>query len=112
MDLGHIVLVSLDNQPLASSSRMLLQVMSEERATGFKTESVTNSLKRIVSIGTDPWSVRNLEGKITFKRADIAALSVTALDYNGYPTESAKLENGNALALRKAVMYYLLSKNP
>lgn len=33
--LGHIVVVPLDGQPLATSARMLLQVMSEEKASGF-----------------------------------------------------------------------------
>lgn len=38
MSLGHIVAVSLDGLPLKSSKNILLQVMSEEKSTGFQTE--------------------------------------------------------------------------
>ena len=38
LELGHIVAVSLDGQPLATSRKILLQVMSEEKPTGFRTE--------------------------------------------------------------------------
>ena len=38
LDNAHIVVVSLDGQPLARSHRMLLQAMSEEQSTGFTTE--------------------------------------------------------------------------
>ena len=54
MELGHIVAVPLDNQPLAISAKILLQVMSEEKATGFQTDAASATVKRIVSIGTDP----------------------------------------------------------
>src|SRR5436190_10591998 len=35
LDNAHIILVSLDGEPLAKSRRALLQVMSEEETTGF-----------------------------------------------------------------------------
>jgi hypothetical protein len=47
LDLAHLVVVSLDDQPLATSGRMLLQVMSEEKPTGFTTEPATPGLKKI-----------------------------------------------------------------
>jgi hypothetical protein len=40
LDLGHIMVVALDDQPLANSKRILLQVMSEEKETNRKTEQV------------------------------------------------------------------------
>ena len=85
LELGHIVAVVLDDQPLATSGRILLQVMSEEKTSNFQTEPVSATGKRIVNIGTDPWMVKDLTGTVSFKRADAAQLKVTALDFNGYP---------------------------
>jgi hypothetical protein len=98
----------LDNQPLATSSRMLLQVMSEEKASGFETEPAGEGLKRIVNIGTDPWLVKELKGSVRLKRSDAAQLEVTPLDFNGYTQEAsfaaAKFD------LKPATMYYLIGK--
>jgi hypothetical protein len=108
MELGHIVVVSLDDKPLSTSEKMLLQVMSEEMASGFQTESMTNGVKRIVNIGTNPWMVKELSGTVTLKRSDAGGLRVTALDFNGYPVGSA----GAAipLKLKRDILYYVISK--
>jgi hypothetical protein len=108
MELGHIVAVSLDDQPLATSGRILLQVMSEEKATDFQTEPAAEGLKRIVNIGTDPWQVKTLKGTISFKRADAGRLKVTALDFNGYPARS--LRTCDKITLEPTTMYYLISR--
>jgi hypothetical protein len=106
--LGHIIAVSLDDQPLATSGRILLQVMSEEKSTGFKTEAVSPTVKRIVSIGRDPWLVKEIQGVVQFKRPDAAQLKVTALDFNGYPLGSAG--TANRIQLQPGTIYYLISK--
>lgn len=108
LDLGHIVAVALDDQPLATSGRILLQAMSEERETGRRTEAVRPTVKRIVALGTDPWQVRALRGTVRFKRADAAQLTVTALDPNGVPRGPA----GTALEinLQPTTLYYLISR--
>ena len=107
LELGHIIAVALDNQPLATSSRILLQVMSEEQETNHKTEQVSPTVKRIVNIGTDPWQVRELNRTVRFKRADAAQLKVTALDFNGYPAGPA----GTAaeIKLQPTTIYYLIA---
>ena len=108
LELGHIIAVALDDQPLATSRRILLQVMSEERETNHKTEPVSATVKRIVNIGTDPWRVRELAGTVRFKRADAQQLKVTALDFNGYPASPAG--NGKELKLQPTAMYYLIAR--
>jgi hypothetical protein len=106
--LGHIVAVSLDGKPLVTSGRILLQAMSEERSTGFQTEAESATVKRIVSLGTDPWQVRTLQGSVAFKRPDAASLHATALDLNGYPTGPAG--NAASLKLQPATVYYLIAR--
>ncbi len=108
MDLGHIVAVALDNKPLATSGRILLQVMSEEKATGFATEPAGPGTKRILNIGRDPWLVRDLEGTVEFKRPDAAGLKVTALDFNGCPVRT--IGDARHIDLRPNTIYYLISR--
>ena len=107
LELGHIVAVALDARPLASSERMLLQVMSEEKATDFQTENIGGGLKRIVNIGRDPWLVKNLAGTVTFKRGDAARLKATPLDFNGRP--AGPTVPASPLHLRPTTVYYLIT---
>jgi hypothetical protein len=107
LELGHIIAVALDDQPLATSSRILLQVMSEERETNYQTEPVSANVKRIVNIGTDPWRVREFAGTVRFKRADAGQLKVTALDFNGYP--AGPVGSAKELKLQPTTMYYLIA---
>jgi len=108
LELGHIIAVALDDEPLATSGRMLLQVMSEEQATNLKTEPVNATEKRIVNIGTDPWQVRELNGTVRFSRADAAQLEVTPLDFNGYPTGPSG--TAQSIVLKPTTLYYLITQ--
>lgn len=108
MEFGHIVAVSLDDLPLAKSRRILLQVMSEEKPSGFRTEPGSDGARRIVDIGRDPWLVRALQGTVRFKRADAATLPVTALDPNGYP--AALAGTADRISLRSSTVYYAIGR--
>lgn len=108
LDLGHIIAVSLDDQPLATSGRILLQVMSEERTSDFATEPAEAGRHRIVNIGRDPWMVRALQGIVRFKRPDAAQLKVTALDFNGSPAGNAG--TAGEIKLQPQTLYYLVSR--
>ena len=65
------------------------------------------TVKRIVSIGTDPWQVRELNGTVRFKRNDAAQLKVSALDFNGYPT--GPIGTAQEFKLQPATLYYLIA---
>jgi hypothetical protein len=109
LEVGAIVLVALDREPIATSKRLLLQVMSEEKATGFETEDSGKGIKRITALGVDPWLVREMSGRVSFKRADAASLKVLPLDLNGYPVG---VSSGDAreISLQPRTVYYLIEK--
>jgi len=107
LDLGHIVAVPLDDQPLSTARRILLQVMSEERETNQKTEEVRDGVKRILNIGTEPWQVKELQGTVRFKRPASTRLKITPLDFNGYPAGDAI--SGPEIKLQPNTIYYLVS---
>jgi hypothetical protein len=108
LELGHIIVVTLDGKPLATSESMLLQVMSEERPTNFRTQPTGNGLHRITDIGRDPWLVKELTGTIKFHRTDAGSLAVTRLDFNGYPVRNVGLATG--FKLDGETMYYLIAR--
>lgn len=107
LDLGHIIAIPLDDQPLSSARRILLQVMSEERETNQKTEEVRQGVKRILNIGTDPWQVKELQGTVRFKRPASMRVKITPLDFNGYPAGDAI--SGPEIKLQPNTIYYLVS---
>jgi hypothetical protein len=106
LDLGHIVAVALDNKPLDQSTRILLQVMSEEKASDFRSEPTSNKTKRIANIGHNPWLVREFEGTVRFLRPDAERLKATALDLAGNPTSDTC--SASEIRLRPRTMYYLI----
>jgi hypothetical protein len=108
LPLGHIIAVSLDGKPLATSGRILLQAMSEDKPDGWQTEPADNGTLRVTNIGHDPWLVKELAGTVKFKRADANALKVTALDWNGYPQQ--QIGTADAISLRPDGMYYLITR--
>ncbi|MBV8781219.1 MAG: hypothetical protein JO353_07460, partial [Phycisphaerae bacterium] len=110
LDLAHVIAVALDDQPLAKSSHILLQVMSEERTSGFTTMTADNGRKRIVDIGHDPWLVKQLAGTVQFNRGDAGRLKVTALDGNGYPMSGKNPQTADHVTLEPDVIYYSISR--
>ena len=105
-DVAHALVVSLDGQPLSASKRMLLQVMTEEKATGFRTEPAGDRRHRIVSIGQNPWLVRKIEGNVQFQRADANTLKVTCL--NPYGEATSLTSSGGVIKLHPDTIYYLI----
>jgi hypothetical protein len=104
LDNGHIIVVSLDGKSINDSRRMLLQVMSEERASGFATEDLGNGVKKITDIGHDPWQVKKLSGTVNFKRA----VEIQELDFDGHPV--GEKTKGAKLTLAPEAIYYLLTR--
>ena len=100
--------VSLDGEPIARSRKMLLQVMSEERASGFATEDAGNGLRKITDIGRDPWQVKKLQGTVKFKSG--SELKIQPLDFHGYPKGDPI--RGAEFKLAPETVYYLVTRMP
>lgn len=107
LDYGTWLLVALDDRPLSTSRRMLLQVMSEEQNLNWKTTGYPR--KRIKQVGNGAIVVRNLAGTVVLERQDAAALKVTALDFNGYP--AGLVGNGSKFELQADRLYYLIERS-
>ncbi len=109
LDYGAISIVALDAQPLSTSQKMLVQVMSEEKNYGWETSSETGP-RDIKNTGATPLVIKNLAGTVSFKRADAAQLKITPLDFNGYALPQDKSLLAAPLTLQPNVLYYLVTK--
>ncbi len=111
---GTVWLVSMDGRPLATSGRMLLQVMTEQRIGGTKLVDATltrngrsHAAVRIAELGRGPMQVRRVRASVQFKRKDRNHLEVLALDHNGYLRQVVEARDGR-LALLPDCLHYVI----
>jgi hypothetical protein len=102
---GSILLVSMDGRPIASSQRMLLQVMSEDNNTGWSAPG--KGVRPIVEVGGPPIVVKEFSGTVSLRGREAPALSVQALDFNGYPSRTeASSKRARDITLLPTTLYY------
>jgi len=77
-----VIVISLDDKPLAESGRILIQAMTEERPYGFRSKGGT-----ITDLGGAPFGVRRIDAAATLRLPGPAPVTVRALDENGYATD-------------------------
>ena len=108
MEYGAVLLVSMDDRPLTSSRKMLLQVMSEDTNLGWSAPGT--GLRQIADLGGPPLVIKNFEGRLSLKRPDAASLRVTPLDFNGYRKGASRQVSGKNITLIPTAPYYLIEK--
>ena len=106
LDNVHLVAVSLDGRPLATAGRILVQVMSEERPSGWRSSAVGMGRGRIDQVGGAPWEIRPITGTVEILRPDAASLAIRALDGNG--ARSRSIGTGGRIQLEPGTIYYLV----
>jgi hypothetical protein len=114
-----IAVVSLDEKPLKASGRVLIQVGTLARPTGWSVrpyrvraqENAWVDGRLILSTGKAPWQVENADATVTI--ANPALTQAVALDPNGMPLElrvDLKPDAGGvSLTLPANVLYVVLS---
>lgn len=106
MDYGTVIIVSLDDQPIRNSCKILVQVMTEENNNGWSAPG--EGLREIQSLGEPPIVLRKISGSISLNRSDATLCKVTALDFMGYPIEN--IGNAYNFQLQENVLYYIIEK--
>ena len=113
--------VAMDGESLARSGRILLQVGTEARLSGWRTEAATFTVgkgsaayavegEKIIAIGGPPWRVANAQGKIVLRNSRLT--KAVLLDPNGYAIREIPLtreNSGVALDLPPDSLYLLLT---
>ena len=80
-----ILVVSLDDRPLRSSRKILIQAATEDLPYGFKTQP-QGEYERITDLGGYPLNVKLIKAAVTLRGR---ARRATVLDENGYRTDAA-----------------------
>ncbi|MCW8130046.1 MAG: hypothetical protein KIS92_06835 [Planctomycetota bacterium] len=107
-----VLAVSMDGKDLKASGRILVQVGTTERSTGWKTEPVKVGKKdgeRIVNFGKAPWQV--VKSQITVTVRNAALKTAVVLDPNGMPVKEIPLEDadgGKRFAFPEDALYVVL----
>jgi hypothetical protein len=106
---GTVLVVSLDGAPIASSSELLVQVMTEAENQGFRTSG--DKQKTIDSTGGPPVVVKRITGAVSFKRGPTGPRRFVALDPNGRPWREATTATDRLVLLPDA-LYYVVTRSP
>ncbi len=89
-DYATVMVVAMDDQPIASSGKILVQVGTRQHSTGWKTQPVTITVDKdqvpgegIVSYGQSPWCIDKGDVTVSFHNDHLK--QATVLDANGMP---------------------------
>jgi hypothetical protein len=103
---ASVLVVPLDDLPIRTSRKVLVQVVTEETNNGWQVEP-SDGLMKIVALGGAPLLVKNAVGRIAFRRPDAGRCKVTALDGNGYPLKT--IGTASNFSLLPDTLYYLVT---
>jgi hypothetical protein len=111
-----VSVVSMDEQPLARSRRVLVQVGTTARLTGWEVKDADFAFqkqtihgKQIVNTGKPPWQIRDTQVRIAIENP--AVRKATRLDESGYPAESVPVRRAGrqiSVNLPANTMYLIL----
>ena len=114
---ASILAVSFDDQPLATSKAVLIQVGTAARPTGWETKDVEIALDpktkargfQIVKTGKTPWMIADTEVGLALRNTNLTR--ATLLDTAGFEVEDVpvrRVKTGISLTLPPDSMYVLL----
>ncbi len=111
-DYATILAVSMDDKPLATSAKILVQIGTTERPTGWKTHAAkekvgnqTLTVQQVDNFGAKPWQIVKTDATLTLRNAALKTASV--LDANGMETKQLPIESGK-LKLPPDALYIIL----
>ena len=110
-----INVVSLDGRAIKEARRVLIQMVTENRLTGWQTKDARFKVGRgknayavdgeqILSTGQPPFRIANTQVEIRFKHRHFT--KATILDINGYPVTEMAIQNGR-LRLPPTAIYVI-----
>ena len=106
-----VIAISLDGKPLATSKKILIQTMTEERPLGFKAVG-----GRITNLGSAPFGVKKIDARVSLKGPGMGSARPMALDENGYPVKAPAIAAGSAggrsltFALDYSGVYHVITR--
>ncbi len=115
-DYATVLAVALDDKPLATSTRILVQIGTIQRPTGWKTHEVrekvgnqTMAVQQVDDFGHKPWQIANADVTITIHNTTLkiaAVLDANGMEVKQLPIEPA--EGGGRIKLPPDALYVVL----
>lgn len=115
-EFGTVSVVSMDGKPLKTSGKVLVQVGTQSRPTGWKEAPTTIKVQegsfpglKVENYGKAPWQV--IRPKVTLKVANATLKKATVLDTNGNAAGSVSLTktaNGVQFTFPETALYVVL----
>ena len=111
-DYATVLVVAMDDKPLKSSGKILVQVGTTERPLGWKTRPAQvngRAGEEVVSFGRAPWMIVNGDVTLTLNNTKITKARV--LDANGMPVKEVPLATsagGKTLKFPADALYVVL----
>lgn len=116
-DYATIIVVSLDDKPLKSSAKVLVQIGTVERPYGFREEKTKIAQKgkpeldgfKITDLGSSLWNIEKAEAELVIRNNSLTR--ATILDANGMPLRTENLNGtakGRTLKLPADALYVVL----
>jgi hypothetical protein len=115
-----VIVVAMDDKPLKESAKVLVQIGTIQRPTGWQEVAEEFDVDkqhfkgfRVVSQGTNPWTVENAQGTVTIKNPQLAKAVI--VDPNGMPAGDAEGASANGvftLTLPANALYVVLTPKP
>jgi hypothetical protein len=113
-DYGTVLVVALDNRPLASSAKILIQCMTVDQLYGWETSEPGGDGGTIRDVGSAPWGVQKIDARVTLHLPDGKPQKIIACDENGYatdrPTPSARSTGALSLKIDPATPYTVITR--
>jgi hypothetical protein len=109
---GAVQVISLDDQPLKSAKRILIQAFTEEKAYGWTCDMTKDAPDqnakdyKVTNMGTPPLNIREVAATVTFKAPFAKA---TPLDENGYALAPLDAK-GTKIELPKDRLFVLIER--
>ena len=91
-DYATVLVVAMDDKPLRSSRKILVQVGTTERPLGWRTRPAQvngRAGEEVISFGRAPWMIVN--GDVTLRLANTVVTRARVLDANGMPVKEVAL---------------------
>ena len=95
-DYGTVMVVAMDDRPLADSEKILVQCMTIDQLDGWQSSAPGGMGGTIRNVGSAPWGVQRFNVSITLRLNGNRPTAVTACDENGYATSKVVQTEGRA----------------
>lgn len=112
MEYGSLLAVALDKRPLSQSRKILVQVVTEEKSSGWSTTQTEDQAKRIDSLGQPPIIYKDIQGSLSIRSQWAKKLRIFPLDANGIKQEPLlplKASTHLSFDLAPSTHYYLIT---